>query len=258
MLSEIERDLLDGAPVAEVLRKLIVLGGRAGSNELRDWASQELRGYGEVPPDDLPSYRRIRGLIQIDGLTYGAQISHQSIGVHQLPPQVQGHLTDEVPFWQGIGEIQAMVAGGGDNGAVRITLPQERLIAQWMDNTSGNRHQKITAVYWSLNVNALEGLLDQVRTRLAELLGELRSVTPPTADAPTAAQAAQAVNIVVHGKGARVQVAQSDHSATAALPAADVISEEKGPFWTLGKRLWGGAIGVATIAATVIGWLQLT
>lgn len=38
LISEIERDLLDGKPFADLLRKCTDLGGRSGSVELRDWA----------------------------------------------------------------------------------------------------------------------------------------------------------------------------------------------------------------------------
>ena len=34
-------------------------------------------------------------------------------------------------------------------------------------------------------------------------------------------------------------------------------SEPEGRFWTTGRRIGAAAVGVATIAATVIGWLQL-
>jgi hypothetical protein len=37
LLREIERDLLDGKPLADLLRKCVVLGGRAGSPKLREW-----------------------------------------------------------------------------------------------------------------------------------------------------------------------------------------------------------------------------
>ena len=46
LMAQIERDLLDEKPLDTLLRKLILLGGSAGSPELRNWASVELRGYG--------------------------------------------------------------------------------------------------------------------------------------------------------------------------------------------------------------------
>jgi len=46
MLDQIERDALDeSASVATALRKCVALGGRSGSQALRDWATQELDGY---------------------------------------------------------------------------------------------------------------------------------------------------------------------------------------------------------------------
>lgn len=254
LLTEIERDLLDGVPVADVLRKLLILGGRAGSSELRDWASQELRGYADVLVDDLPDYRKVPAIVQLDAIVGTGGVAHQTIAPHELPEQAREHIKNQVPFFQGIGEIQAMIDGSGEGKTVRISLPGERVLAQWMDKASGNPYQRINAIYWSVSASALEGLIDQVRTRLAELLGELRAVTPANADAPTASQAANAVNIVIHGKRNRVNVAHADgESASASVEAG---RSADGPFWTLGKRIGAIVVGVATIAATVIAWWQ--
>ena len=54
LMAQIERDLLDEKPLDTLLRKLILLGGSAGSPELRNWASVELR----VPPVAAELYRR--------------------------------------------------------------------------------------------------------------------------------------------------------------------------------------------------------
>ena len=43
---------------------MIALGGEAGSAELREWATRELRGYG--PDDELPEYRWIVTSIHAD------------------------------------------------------------------------------------------------------------------------------------------------------------------------------------------------
>jgi hypothetical protein len=45
--------------LSSILQKCIVLGGQAGSEKMRDWARQELRGYaGE--PDSIPESGRRR------------------------------------------------------------------------------------------------------------------------------------------------------------------------------------------------------
>ena len=53
LLGEIEAGALDRrTPIGDVLRKVIALGRQAGSAELRDWATRELRGYGA--DDEIP------------------------------------------------------------------------------------------------------------------------------------------------------------------------------------------------------------
>ena len=53
LLREIEAGALDQrTSMADLLRKAIVVGGRSGSAELREWAVRELQGYG--PDDELP------------------------------------------------------------------------------------------------------------------------------------------------------------------------------------------------------------
>jgi hypothetical protein len=42
---------------ASLLQKCILLGGQVGSERLRDWARQELKGYDRV--DQVPEYRRV-------------------------------------------------------------------------------------------------------------------------------------------------------------------------------------------------------
>ena len=54
LLQEIEQDALNNKKsIGNVLNKIIALGGRVESTELRDWARRELHGYG--PVDELPN-----------------------------------------------------------------------------------------------------------------------------------------------------------------------------------------------------------
>lgn len=256
LLNEIERDLLDGAPAADVLRKLIVLGGRAGSSELRDWASQELRGYrGDA---DLPDYRKVPAAIQMDAVVGRGQITGQMVAPEQLPEFVRKEITNEVSFHQGIGEIQAIISSGvSSKNMVHFALPGSQIVAGMIDKASGNPYQHVTNIYWSVSTAALEGLVDQVKTRLAELLGELRAATPAAEEVPTAVQAANAVNVVVHGRGNRVQVAhgQEGNISSTDVRTGDNVADR--PFWTVSKAVWSAVVGLATIAGAVVAWWGL-
>lgn len=108
LIREIERDLLDGKPLADLLRKCIVLGGRWGSVELRDWASRELRGFG--PDDELPAYRTIYAAILADAITGRAIIKGQQISSSDLPDVVREEgINEELPLRQGVGELEALI-----------------------------------------------------------------------------------------------------------------------------------------------------
>ncbi len=87
LLKQIERDVLTSQPLADTLRKCVVLGGKAGSIELREWAIRELRGYDSK--DDAPDYRTVGGPILADGLTGRMIVKGQQIGVSVLPDFVR-------------------------------------------------------------------------------------------------------------------------------------------------------------------------
>ncbi len=101
LLAEVERDVLSGAPVADVLRKCIVISGRAGSSELRDWATAELRGYGTA--DEAPAYRQVGAPIYADAVTGTHHIAGQRISPSMLPDFAQDDLKETYTFQVGIG-----------------------------------------------------------------------------------------------------------------------------------------------------------
>ena len=66
LIDQIEQGALDGeAPISGTLLKVIALGGKVGSKELRDWASLELRDTrgSDVEP---PQYRKPSAAIMVD------------------------------------------------------------------------------------------------------------------------------------------------------------------------------------------------
>lgn len=255
LLAEIERDLLADRPVASLLRKLLLLGGQTGSRELREWASKELRGYSEE--DDLPLYRRVPAPIQMDGMTVRAQIWGQSVGVSELPEFAQDDVSEWVELTQGVSEIEALARHneGGDK-TVKLSLPGARELARVMERDAGSGIH-IDALYWRVSKVALEGVVDQIRTRLTELMAELRSLTPTTQDLPNAEQATAAYKIVVRGVNARV-VINSLHAGDGSNNVLNASSEQErsSGFWTTGRRIGAAAVGLATILGTGIAAAQ--
>jgi hypothetical protein len=207
LLAEIERDLLDGRPLADLLRKCIMLGGRSGSQALRDWASQELRGYDGTA--ELPSYRKVAAPILIDATTGNAWIRGQHVPASSLPDFArEAGLGNNVDLRQGVGELETLAANSrnSDTG-IRVGMPGGEVIGQYFDRSSGNPFQHTDRIYWSVSPTAIHGAVDNVRTTLTELITELIASVPRGQEVPTAEQANQAWNVAVNGGESHFHIA---------------------------------------------------
>lgn len=255
LLDEIERDLLDGKPTSDLLRKCVVLGGRAGSTELRDWASQELKGYPDHDQDELPHYRIVPAIIRLNGVTRTHQITGQRIRPGALPDFTHDHIGEEVALYSGVGELEGL---GARNSEIKFSLPMAADLAAYM-NTESDDFQQITDLYWSVSSSAIAGVIDQIRTALAELVSEMRAALPAGQTEPGAQEAQQAVNVVVKGFGrAHVNQVQSAGGGDASVTTTGAVSEKPGLLTRVPKAVWGFLVGAATIGATVLAYLTYT
>jgi hypothetical protein len=257
LIAEIEGDVLDPtSALADVLRKCIVLGGEAGSTQLRKWAAGELRGYKNK--DELPAYRRLSAVLQVDAISGFYQISGQQISPRALPEGIAEHVAEEVPMSEGIGEIEALAEQAkAKGGFARITLMEAATVARLMDAEVGNPHQHITAIYWTISESAIRGLVDQVRTILAELVGEMRAGMPHTETTPSAAVADQAVNVAVYGSRSRVKVTTAQAGGPNENGMSAIAGSGGESRWRkIGALVVGGAtiIGVVIALAQWQGW----
>lgn len=247
LLGDIESDLLSDQPIASVLRKVVILGGRAGSAELREWASQELKGFSGVEAEELPPYRRIMAPMLMDAVTGPTMVERQPLPYSMLPDFVREEMPEELPIRVGVGELEAWAKSGKP---ISIAVPGAEIIGHHFDRESGNPFQKIHRIYWSVSPAVIIGILDQVKTALAELIGELIAGTPSSQDTPTAKQASQAVNVAISGsKGARVTVTtqQSGESSSLATPPEDT----EPTWWTRGRKIGAAAVGLSTIIGAI-------
>jgi hypothetical protein len=253
LIDEIERDALDASvPISAPLRKLVALGGQAGSAELREWASLELRGYvgSDVP---LPDYRKPGATLRIDGATFNTMITGQLISPRELPDPVNKHVDDEVPLNGGVAEIEAMIARAKreESGEIKLALPMGQDVVRLMNHEMHERGQiqRVTAIYWSVSHVSLEGVLDQIRTRLVELVAEMQAAMPSEADVPSSDAADNAVSIVIHGGKPRVSVTSAQATGQGAHTVTAEAASDGSGLW---KRVGGFIVGVAIIVGTVV------
>lgn len=253
LVEQIEHDALEPTvSIATALRKCIVLGGKSGSEELRDWATRELQGY--HGHDELPDYRVIAAPLMVDGVAGNYQVTGQQFPPSGLPEFARDRITESVELRDGVGSLEALA----DQPQIRLMPPMASELARYMNAESDNPYQHITAIYWSVSPSALRGVLDQVRTALTQLVAELRANMSKDEDVPSAEAANQAVSVVVTGKRSRVHVTSALASGAHTSAKADVDSEpprEPG-FWTRSRRIGAFIVGLASVAAAVVALVE--
>jgi hypothetical protein len=130
-------------------------------------------------------------------------------------------------------------------------------IVRLMNYEIGDRFQRVMEVYWAVSGPALQGIVDGVRTALAELIGELLAGMPEGQDVPSAELTNQAVNVAVSGKKSRVTVAAAQASPGGVNSVTPAAREEvEPPFWTTARKIGAVVVGVATVLATVVAILE--
>jgi hypothetical protein len=203
---------------------------------------------------ELPDYRKPGATLRIDGATFNAMITGQLISPSELPDPVNKYIDEQVPLNGGVAEIEAMIANAkGQGGEIKLTLPRGQDVVRLMNHEIQQRgnFDRVTAIYWSLSHVTIEGVLDQIRTRLVELVAEMRAEMPDEASVPSAAIADNAVNVIVHGKKAKftVNTAQAGGNGSTAI-ARTTPPEAKRSVWV---KIGAGLVGLATIVGTLVG-----
>ncbi|MFI6550084.1 hypothetical protein ACIBO9_43280 [Streptomyces prunicolor] len=250
-MDRLEDDVLEeGRPLAPILRHVIALGGHAHSEALRTWALRELQGY-EGTDVPIPDYRRISAPLVMDGLHGSFQFREQPVSMFDLPDFARESLGDELRFGQGVGQIEALItAHPGQTVKLGPAMAAELAVVMSQDSA-----RQVLRLYWAVHPSALEGILDQVRTRLIQLVGELRAAMPRGQQNPTSDQVAQALQNININTGdnssvtvtAPVAVAHRSGSAKAVIDGA--------PRHTFRRALtaWA-ALATVLMVAAVTAW----
>lgn len=223
LLDDIEAAALDSStPISDALRRAIALGGAVSSGPVREWASRELTGYEDVGEEDVPSYRKLPALIQMDSVSGYTIASHQTITPSSLPDFVKDWIEEGVTLYFPIAEIEELATR---DEPIRITLPMAADLARVLHREwKLDPYQQITAIYWTMASTSMRGVVDRVRTSLTELVAEIRVGLPPDGDAPSAELANQALNIAIHGDARGVTVTQASGQTVLTVGDHNVVN----------------------------------
>ena len=219
LLAEIQSAAIDPAiSTADFLRRCQILAARLRHEPFKAWVTAELNGYADDA--ELPPYRKnLTGQVraQLVG-PFGREANNVPVPLTFLPRDV-AEKTQSFNFYQGVGMLEALVAGAKGIGHSVVTNPfPPELFAplQIMDGYA------IVGMWKELPITAISNILDQVKSRaLAFTLDveaeDSKAGEVPGTSLPIAAARVDAIfNTTIHGgtvavgPRATIQVAQGD------------------------------------------------
>ncbi|MBF5082338.1 hypothetical protein [Quadrisphaera sp. INWT6] len=250
-IEQIELGALDSKrPLADVLRRCVALGGRSGSEQLRDWARLELDGY-SGGDHDLPRYRTVTAALCIDGSDSRKIVTGQQISTFDIPEFAREAISASAPIPYGVAELERLAKHTESIKMQDSMMPE---LVHLM-NRQNDRGSAIHAMYWQISSASIHGILDTIRTNLVALAAEMRAAG--TTDVPTPEAADQAVQVVIHGVK-RSSITVNTHQASgsgdgsrAFTPPPSTAATPRVPSWVRGP--WGFAVGAAGIVGAVAG-----
>lgn len=171
MIKEIIESLAEGKqPIADVLRRMLVLSYRINHEALRNWINQELKGY---PRDaELPGYRQAIGASKGFFVGFGGgTITNQPLTASVLKPEHR-HWARKIQLRQPIASYDMPDEKKTTNLAIEwpadlVVHYQTKFFEDWILNRAW---QEIPA-------SVVIGLIDTVRTRLLTFALEIDAAT---------------------------------------------------------------------------------
>lgn len=180
----IEEALDDTTTLPSLLRKVLAVGHRVGSDELKDWVRWELNGYGDEP-ERLPHYRRNIPVAVV--LTFVPNFGPGQLERRVSPgdfPDLDG-LRDSLfteQLAQPIGEITHWADKDKPPSAALGTSTITMMRSWGEEGAAPAMHGAIlNEARKELSPASVNSLLDNVRTTALELCLEVQSELPPSA-----------------------------------------------------------------------------
>lgn len=175
LLTDIQGAAVDpNHSVGDLLRKCQILAFRLKHEPFKAWVGHELNGY----PNDatLPQYRAsMRGELKahLSG-PFGSSGQNVPVPISLFPTAVRDDMTRS-DFYQGVGMLESLVAQAEQVGqtAMQTSFPVE--IYARLEIWQGYQTMRM---WLEVPINAVAGVLDQVRSRALEFVLEIEAENP--------------------------------------------------------------------------------
>ena len=175
LVATLQSEIVDSSVgISDILRKAKILAQLLKNDQFKRWVNAELKGYNSEDP--LPDYRRF-GALNLGTFNgpFGKRVTNFPIPLSYLPDFVHEYARD-LTMWGGVREIESSIATARRQD-LRLPWPPELVLI------SRSRVQMqdgcvLVEAWQVVTKSQMEGILDQVRTRLLDFLLELQQVDP--------------------------------------------------------------------------------
>lgn len=261
LLRQIETGALDSKmPLVDVLRKVVMLGGRVGSPELRDWATRELTGYSV--DNEVPDYRKVSLELLYDFTGgFGRGGSRIPMPPENVPAAAREILTSPAQIRFSLARLEELAAAcSRGNGWQSLSTDLHQQVAHVLNleqrRRDGRYADQFVSIYWRFDESSIRGIVDAVRTKLVAMVAEMVAEMPDNASDISSAVASQAYNVVMHGRSSlKITSAIAADQSEVSLRSDE--ASEATLDWKHALKIAGLAIsGVLTVAALFFGIMQ--
>lgn len=223
LLDDIINLAIDGKqPLPDILRKCLLLGHELKNERLKQWANQELNGYGE--DQELPEYRIVHGRAKGNFIGPG----HMQYNNYFIPPaaleEIHRHWAMTLPLAQSVSAYSDLIKNA-TTGSLVFPWPGNLLLYY-----QGRLMQPgfiCHSAWQEIPVSVLVEMLDTVRNRtmnmalqikdeLGTSYAELRRIEPQ--------EAKRVDSIVIHTTGGNTNVAFGRGTVDAAGQGQTIIA----------------------------------
>lgn len=170
-----ERILDESEPLAGLLRKCLLLGAETGSNSLREWARNELHGYGKDDP--LPKYRSLpTPAIEISEISGTFHTTGRRVHRLELPPKSSEVIPEGLDILQPIAELESL----SKTATVSFTTADLSFAKVLWNLELDTDYQQILSLTYAVSGPTIAGILSKIRTQLVEVIADLTADIPLT------------------------------------------------------------------------------
>jgi hypothetical protein len=203
LVVQLQKEIVDSdVSLSDILRKAKILASLLRNEEFKSWVDAELKGYDS--PEDIPNYRKFRpaNMGTFAG-AFGKVVNNVQIPVSYLPEELR-EFAEKMEVSHGVKELEASATQAAKNDKLRFPWPPEGIILA-RDHVRMDDGSVLVEAWKPFTKSQMEGILEQVRNRLLDLLLELQEIDPEVANSEEAIRALPSEKVqnlyqtIIHG-----------------------------------------------------------